>query len=159
MLFCGVRVRVSSYALDSQMFNKTLISFFFEDVKKFSIDKKKIISVINKIAIGEKKEINSLTYIFCSDKFLHTINVQALQHDTLTDVITFSYGDDKAIEGEIYISVDRVKDNAKIFQKEEYNELLRVIIHGILHLCGYGDKTEEEEKIMRAKEDFYLNLY
>lgn len=105
---------------------------------------------------AERKTLLSLNYIFCSDKFLHAINVKALDHDTLTDVITFSYDDEK-IEGEVYISLDRVQENAQIFGKNFDDELLRVIIHGALHLCGYQDKTEAQQKTMRAKEDFYLN--
>ena len=138
--------------------SKISISFFFEDVK-FKIDKTKIVPWIESTAKAENKKLKSINYIFGSDKFLHGINVQALNHDTLTDVITFSYGEEEVIEGEVYISLDRVKDNAKTFNKEPYNELLRVIIHGVLHLCGYNDKSEEEEKMMRQKEDFYLARY
>ena len=137
--------------------SKISISFFFEDVK-FKIDKARIIPWIEATVKAENKKLNSINYIFGSDKFLHGINVQALNHDTLTDVITFSYGEED-IEGEVYISLERVLDNAKIFNKEPYNELLRVIIHGVLHLCGYNDKSEGEEKIMRQKEDFYLARY
>ena len=138
------------------MSQKSSISFFFEDVH-CSLDKKKISSLVKNLFARENKTLLSLNYIFCSDKFLHAINVKALDHDTLTDVITFSYDDEK-IEGEVYISVDRVKENAQIFGKEFANELLRVIIHGALHLCGYQDKSEAEQQIMRAKEDFYLGL-
>lgn len=137
--------------------SKFSVSFFFEDVKT-KIDKKRIISLINTTVRSENKKLKSINYIFGSDKFLYDINIQALNHDTLTDVITFSYGDEE-IEGEVYISLDRVQDNAKTFNKESYNELLRVIIHGVLHLCGYNDKSEGEEKIMRQKEDFYLAKY
>ena len=138
--------------------SKSSVSFFFEDVN-FKIDKKKIVSLIETTVRMEKKKLYSLNYIFCSDKFLHKINLEALNHDTLTDVITFNYGDAENIEGEIYISLDRVKENAKIFNKEIYNELLRVIIHGALHLCGYNDISDEDEKLMRQKEDFYLEKY
>jgi len=137
--------------------SKFSVSFFFEDVKT-KIDKKRIISLIDTTVRSENKKLKSINYIFGSDKFLYDINIQALNHDTLTDVITFSYGDEE-IEGEVYISLDRVQDNAKTFNKEPYNELLRVIIHGVLHLCGYNDKSEGEEKIMRQKEDFYLAKY
>ncbi|MDR2401976.1 MAG: rRNA maturation RNase YbeY [Cytophagales bacterium] len=136
---------------------KGSISFFFEDIE-FKIYKKKIISLLETTLRYEKKKLKSINYIFCSDKFLHQINLKFLNHDTLTDVITFKYGDDNYIDGEIYISLDRVKENGKIFNEEIYDELLRVIIHGALHLCGYNDVGEEEKKIMRQKEDFYLKM-
>lgn len=138
--------------------SKNLISFFFEDVKH-NIDKSKISTWLTKTVKNENKKLINVNYIFCSDKFLYDINVKSLNHDTLTDVITFYFGQDNDIEGEIYISLDRVKDNAKIFGKDLDDELLRVIVHGMLHLCGYNDKTPKEEVNMRQKEDFYLDLY
>ncbi|WEK36889.1 MAG: rRNA maturation RNase YbeY [Candidatus Pseudobacter hemicellulosilyticus] len=108
----------------------------------------------------EKKALGGLTYIFCSDDYLLEINKQYLQHDYFTDIITFDLSTTPAsIEGEIYISVDRVRDNAQQFNTSITRELHRVIFHGALHLCGYKDKTPKEEVLMRKMEDKYLRLY
>ncbi|MFD2825097.1 rRNA maturation RNase YbeY [Leeuwenhoekiella polynyae] len=111
------------------------------------------------IALKESYGIDSLGYIFCSDDFLLDINKRFLDHDTLTDIVTFDYTEDKILNGEIYISTDRVADNAEQFKVSFNTELLRVISHGLLHMCGYGDKTDEEKKTMRAKEDECLILW
>ena len=137
------------------MFDKKIL-FFFEDVN-IKIDKKKIYNLVNKIIKEEKKKLISINYIFCSDKFLHKINVESLNHDTLTDVITFNYSENDNIEGEIYISTDRVENNAQDLNIDFENELMRVIAHGVLHLIGYNDKTDDEIKIMRAKENYYIS--
>ncbi len=105
----------------------------------------------------EKHNLGEINYIFCSDEYLHKINVEFLNHDTLTDIISFDYTVGKEVHGDIYISVDRVKDNASDFNTDFDNELARVMIHGILHYCGYKDKTDEDAQIMRSKEDYYLN--
>jgi len=106
---------------------------------------------------AEENELSSLNFIFCDDTYLHKINLEYLDHDTLTDVITFPYTDKGApIEGDIYISIDRIKENATKFEVPFLKELERVMIHGVLHLCGYGDKSKKEEKVMREKENFYL---
>ncbi|SDS42122.1 rRNA maturation RNase YbeY [Winogradskyella sediminis] len=97
-----------------------------------------------------------INYIFCSDDYLHKLNVDFLDHDTLTDVISFDYSVGKELHGDIYISVDRVKENASDFQVSFKDEIARVIIHGVLHYCGYKDKTDADEKVMRSKEDHYL---
>lgn len=108
----------------------------------------------------EKTPLDALTYIFCSDDYLLEINRTHLNHDYYTDIITFELSDPGSpTTGEIYISVDRVKENAGDHGQSFARELHRVIFHGVLHLCGYGDKTAREEKIMRDKEDFYLNKY
>ena len=91
--------------------------------------------------------------MFCDDEYLHRLNVQYLNHDTLTDIISFDYSMGKTISGDIFISVERVEDNAKDFEVDFSTELHRVIIHGILHYCGFKDKTEDDSKLMRAKED------
>jgi rRNA maturation RNase YbeY len=108
----------------------------------------------------EKHRLRSLHYVFCSDAYLLEINQQFLQHDTYTDIITFELSEvpDETV-GEIYISIDRVKDNAERFKVSEEQELHRVIFHGALHLCGYKDKTKEEIALMRAKEDECLTTY
>jgi probable rRNA maturation factor len=115
---------------------------------------------IIKLFRQEKKPLAELSYIFCSDQYLLDINRQFLQHDFYTDIITFPLSDPgQPISGEIYISVDRVRDNAREFGSSIRQELLRVIFHGALHLCGYKDKSPRDEKLMRAMEDKYLTLY
>ena len=108
----------------------------------------------------EKKALAELSFIFCSDPYLLEINRQFLQHDFYTDIITFPLSDPgQPISGEIYISVDRVRENAAAFGNSLQKELHRVIFHGALHLCGYKDKTPGDEKLMRKMEDHYLALY
>lgn len=103
--------------------------------------------------------IQDLNYIFCTDDYLHTLNVQYLQHDTLTDVITFDNSEtDGKIVGDIFISVERTNDNAQTYQVSSAYELHRVMVHGLLHLLGYKDKSEAESQLMRQKEDNYLRL-
>ncbi|NRB64903.1 MAG: rRNA maturation RNase YbeY [Saprospiraceae bacterium] len=99
-----------------------------------------------------------LNIIFCGDEYLHRMNVEFLDHDTLTDIITFPYAELPLIEGELFISIDRVQDNAEIFKVPFLKELHRVIIHGVLHLCGQGDKTLDEQKEMRALENDALSI-
>lgn len=106
----------------------------------------------------ESKHIGALNYIFCDDEYLHKINVEFLDHDTYTDIITFDYCVGDEVIGDIYVSIERVKENAKEYSDSFEEELHRVLIHGLLHLCGYKDKTEEEELIMRGKENYYLSL-
>lgn len=108
----------------------------------------------------EGQEVEHVNYIFCTDKCLHQINRKFLQHDTYTDIVTFPLSEPGApITAEIYISVDRVKENAKIFKSVFTDELHRVIIHGALHLCGYRDKTKAQIKEMREQEAYYLTKY
>ena len=97
-----------------------------------------------------------INYIFCSDDYLHKINLDFLNHDTLTDIISFDYSVGKQLRGDIYISVDRVSENAKDFNVEFSNELARVMVHGVLHYCGYKDKSDDDVKLMREKEDEHL---
>jgi len=107
---------------------------------------------------SEEYKIEEINYVFCDDAYLHKLNVEFLNHDTLTDIISFDYTIGKILQGDIFISVERVKDNAKDFEATFEEELHRVIIHGILHYCGYKDKTEEDAKVMREKENHYLQL-
>jgi len=106
----------------------------------------------------EGKTSGEITYIFCSDDYLHKINLEHLQHDTFTDIITFNYCIGDIITSDIFISIDRVKENASSFNATFQNELSRVMIHGILHLIGYDDKSDSDKEMMRSKEDFYLSL-
>ena len=113
------------------------------------------------MAAKEKKEIDELNFIFCDNDYLLDINRSNLQHDYFTDIITFgsNQGRSKTIGGEIYISVDMVKSNAESYNTSFSNELLRVTFHGVLHLCGYKDKSKNDIKLMRSKEDYYIKLY
>jgi rRNA maturation RNase YbeY len=118
---------------------------------------KKISAWIDKIVRSEGARVSALTYVFCSDAYLLSINKKYLGHDTLTDIITFEYTESKGLlEGEIYISVQRVKENASNLGVDFATELNRVIIHGVLHLVGYSDKSAAEKKKMRAKEEWCL---
>ncbi|WP_442787104.1 rRNA maturation RNase YbeY [Flavobacterium suncheonense] len=108
---------------------------------------------ISRVIVSESKELGEISYIFCDDEYLHKINVEYLNHDTLTDIISFDYSEGKILQGDIFISVERVRDNAKDFSVSFEEELKRVMIHGVLHYCGYKDKSEADEKRMRAKED------
>jgi probable rRNA maturation factor len=108
----------------------------------------------------EGKTLDTLQYVFCTDAFLLTLNQQYLQHNTFTDIITFDLSTpDSGIAGEIYISVERVRENSAIHNTRWEEEILRVIYHGALHLCGYRDKKKAEQALMRSKEDFYLQQY
>ena len=111
---------------------------------------------IKKVITSENKEMGEINYIFCSDEYLLERNIKYLDHDTLTDIITFNYCKGKIITSDIMISIDRVKENSTIFDNSFSEELHRVMIHGILHLIGYDDKTEKEKILMREKENFYL---
>ena len=106
----------------------------------------------------EKKSLGDLNYVFCSDKYLLKINRKYLNHNYFTDVITFENPTSEAISGDIFISYDRVKDNAKSLRQSRLDELHRVMIHGLLHLLGYSDKNPDQQKVMKSKEDFYLSL-
>ena len=112
---------------------------------------------LHQVITTEGYELTELNYIFCSDGYLHEMNVRYLNHDTLTDVITFNNSDDECcIEGDIFISVQRIEENAEKFGVRFLEELKRVMVHGLLHLLGYSDYTQEEKLEMRGKEDFYL---
>ena len=141
------------------MFIQNSISFDSEDVS-FELEKPNVVQDwIQQTIIKEGKLVGEISYIFCSDEYLHKINLEHLQHDTLTDIITFNYCEEGLINSDIFISVDRVRDNAELFKTSFENELSRVMIHGILHLVGYDDKRDEDKVLMRSKEDFYLTLY
>lgn len=133
-----------------------MITFAVEDLN-FELRSKKVIRRwIDQVVTSENFELGPLTYIFCSDAYLHEMNVKYLNHDTLTDIISFDYSQGSTISGDLFISYERVKENATVFKTNVRNELHRVMIHGVLHLCQYGDKTRSEKKEMRDKEDFYL---
>ena len=138
---------------------KSKIYFFFEKGTKLE-DRAKLKKFMEGIIRREGKELKSLNVIFCSDNYLRSINRDYLEHDYYTDIITFELSKaNEPIEGEIYISVDRVIENALTFRVPRKKELHRVIIHGVLHLCGYEDKSMAKKNKMTALEDFYLKGY
>ncbi|AQY21944.1 rRNA maturation RNase YbeY [Riemerella anatipestifer] len=133
-----------------------MIQFFFEEIEPISISTD-ISKWLEQIILSEHKKLGKINYIFCDDEYLLKINQEHLQHDYYTDIITFDYVRGNTISGDIFVSLERIKDNASTLSKDYQSEFLRVLAHGVLHLCGYKDKTEEDIKTMRGKEDFYLN--
>lgn len=128
--------------------------------KKVKTPPKKILQAwLEKVARREQRKVSSLAYIFVSDEELWEMNRKFLNHDALTDIITFDYSEDGAISGEIYISVDRVKENAEKYKHNLSDELLRVMAHGVLHLCGYKDKSPIQQKQMRAAEERAIKAF
>ena len=132
-----------------------LIAFHSEDVPFELPFEEAAAEWLLAVAAAEQKPLDEVNYIFCSDEHLRQINIEYLDHDYYTDVITFPYDED-SICGDIFISIDRVRDNAEQLQAPFLHELSRVMVHGVLHLAGYYDHTDEQEAAMRAKEDFYL---
>jgi len=132
--------------IDFQFINKEIPGFNSEFF---------ILSLSN-VVKTELKELGDISIIFVSDQYLLEMNQKYLNHDYFTDIITFDYCDHNVVSGDLFISVDRVKENADSFNVDELTEIHRVMIHGVLHLCGYKDKTEEEEKNMRLLENKYL---
>jgi len=123
-------------------------------------NKNQLKNFVDGIFVKEKQGLESLVYVFCSDAFLLNINNTFLKHDYYTDIISFNLSEQpKKLIGEIYISIDRVKDNAVQLKTSYSNEMLRVIFHGALHLCGYKDKNKADITMMRSKEDYYLARY
>lgn len=136
------------------------VRFYFADKRTNIPSSPRLKTFLVNLFHSENKPLDNIRYIFCSDKYLLEINQQHLDHDFLTDIITFPLSEkEQPVEAEIYISVDRVKDNAQQFKVPFTEELLRVIFHGALHLCGYRDKTKKEQLTMREKENYYLNLW
>ena len=136
------------------------VFFFNADIKAKVSDKTSIKKLIGLLFKNEKASFDRVNYIFCSDKYLLEINREFLEHDTLTDIITFPLSTSGLpISAEIYVSIKRVQENAKLFNVSYENELLRVIIHGALHLCGYNDKKKVDKLHMRNKEDFYIKNF
>lgn len=133
-----------------------MINFNYET--EFKLDSEDHISKwITDTIISEEHKLEEINYVFCDDEYLHKLNVEFLKHDTLTDIISFDYSVGKIIQGDIFISVERVVENAKEFRVSLEEELQRVIIHGVLHYCGYKDKSDEDAKVMREKENHYLS--
>jgi len=135
-----------------------MITFNYES--EFNLENESVFSNwIARIIESEEYLIGEINYIFCDDEYLHTINVQYLNHDTLTDIISFDYTEGKVISGDIFISTERVHDNAIDFNVSFNEELKRVMVHGVLHYCGYKDKSDSDVQIMRQKEEEKINLF
>lgn len=135
------------------------VLYFHEDVPFPKIQKKRTSGWIKDVIISEGKYPGDISFIFCSDDHLLKINQKYLNHDFYTDVITFDYTAGEIINGDIFISMDRVSENAGVYSTPMINELLRVLIHGVLHLIGYKDKNRVDKLLMTAKEDFYLKIF
>ncbi len=133
------------------------ITYHFQTTFKFS-NRKPVRNWIHNSILSKDKIPGTVNFVFCSNAYILEINNKHLNHDYTTDIITFDYSDNLIINGEIYISIDEVKDNAKYYKTTFHNELHRVMIHGILHLLGYKDKSNKEQKLMRSQEDYYLSL-
>lgn len=134
--------------------------FFFEETKATLSERKRLKQFIGALFKSNKKSLGTLTYVFCSDRYLLEINQKFLRHDYYTDILTFDLSSSpKTVDGEIYISIDRVRENAQSQQTTLKKELHRVIFHGALHLCGYNDKSEKERKKMTSEEDKCLRIY
>tara|TARA_R110002049_G_scaffold50539_18_gene143475 strand:+ start:5601 stop:6020 length:420 start_codon:yes stop_codon:yes gene_type:complete len=135
-----------------------MINFHYET--EFGLEEEtKFSDWINRIILSEDFSVGAINYIFCGDEYLLDINQQYLKHDTYTDIITFDYTEGKLISSDIYISIERVTENATDFKVAFKDELLRVMAHGILHLCGYKDKSEKDIVIMRRKEEAKIKLF
>ena len=135
-----------------------MISFNYE--LDFQLPLEKDISIwLSNVIQSEKCKEGEINYIFCSDDYLHKLNVEFLNHDTLTDIISFDYSVGKELHGDVFVSIERVDENAKEFNVNFIDELKRVLVHGMLHYCGYKDKTEEDSAVMREKENHYLKQY
>jgi rRNA maturation RNase YbeY len=136
-----------------------MIQFCSEDITFSLKEKLKHKAWLNEVAKQEGKKILELSYVFCSDDYLLKINQEYLNHDTLTDIVTFDNSEDpKKIEGDIFISIDRIRENGEKLGTSE-TELERVMVHGLLHLLGYKDKKKEDKALMTQKEDFYIKQY
>lgn len=136
-----------------------MVEIYFEDIDEVpGVNSEFLFSWYTQVCGVESKVLGDLTLIFCSDDYLLEMNRTHLNHDYYTDIITFDYSDDNIVSGDLFISYDRVVDNAVSFSSSVNDELHRVCVHGLLHLCGYKDKSEADERLMRQKEDEMLNL-
>ena len=136
-----------------------VINFFSEEIDYTFANSVEIRNWIVKVIKNEKHSPGTINYIFCNDNYLLNLNLQYLEHNTLTDIITFDYSKEEVVSGDIFISIERVMENATKFNVSFEEELRRVVVHGILHLCGHGDKSEQQKNLMRKMEDKYLKIF
>jgi probable rRNA maturation factor len=135
-----------------------MINFNYES--EFTLENEEAIATwLSAVIASENKTEGEINYIFCNDEYLHKINVEYLNHDTLTDIISFDYTMGNEISGDIFVSVERVLDNSKDYNTSFDEELKRVLVHGVLHYCGYKDKSNADELVMRSKEDEKLTMF
>ena len=135
-----------------------MVSYFTEDTK-FSFKEKRLTNRwLKLVAESEIRRLGDISIIFCSDNYILDVNMKYLQPDYFTDIITFDYCEGDRLNGDLFISVDSVRENAAFYETEFENELNRVIVHGVLHLIGYDDHTKEDIAVMRSKENYYLSL-
>ena len=135
-----------------------MIHFFFENIEQIPLtDRVKV--WLEEILLEEKYKVGTINYIFCDDEYLLQVNKDFLQHDYYTDVITFDYVKGNTVSADIFVSLPRISENAKVHSEEVETELRRVLAHGLLHLCGYKDKKEKDILEMRNKENYYLRSY
>ena len=123
------------------------------------VNEEAIAAWLSAVIVSENKTLGEINYIFCDDEYLHKINLEYLNHDTLTDIISFDYTMGNEVGGDIFVSVERVLDNSKDYNTSFEDELKRVLVHGVLHYCGYKDKSEEDEALMRSKENEKLAMF
>lgn len=135
-----------------------MVNINYEETDDLDLSVEKIESWIEEVCKNEGKKLDELSLVFCSDNYLLEINQQHLNHDFFTDIVTFDYCVDDLVSGDLFISVDRVFENSAIYDVAFFHELHRVIIHGVFHLCGYKDKSGDDEVVMRSKEDEALEL-
>lgn len=135
-----------------------MVRYFTEDIKFEFKQRLSNNRWLKFVAGSELKNLGDVNIIFCSDNYILDVNMKYLQHDYFTDIITFDYCEGKVISGDLFISIDSVRENALFYKTEFVDELNRVIVHGILHLAGYDDHSDEDIKVMRSKEDYYLSF-
>lgn len=136
-----------------------MIQIHIEGVEVPVINQELFCSWLEDVVVSEGAQLGDIQFVFCSDDYLLEINRKYLNHDYFTDIITFDYSVDNFISGDLFVSIDRVSDNAALYNCTVFNEFLRVCVHGVLHLLGYKDKAPKDIDIMRSKEDLYLALY
>ncbi len=135
-----------------------MIRFYFESTDSLDLKKTEIKNWLHQVISDESFELGDINIIMCSDEYLISINKEYLSHDYFTDIVTFNYCEGGKISGDIFISIDRIKENSENYSTNFTNELYRVMVHGVLHLLKYNDKTEGEKKIMTSKENQYLAM-
>ena len=135
-----------------------MIEFNYES--EFTLDNEEAIATwLSAVIVSENKTLGEINYIFCDDEYLHKINLEYLNHDTLTDIISFDYTMGNEVGGDIFVSVERVLDNSKDYNTSFVDELKRVLVHGVLHYCGYKDKSPKDEALMRSKEEEKMQMF